>query len=254
MAEGRGPSRRLAVVTGTSSGIGESVARQLADHGWRVVGLARRPSPIDHAAYEHVVADLQDTTGLERDVAPRLAALFGERRWERVGLVNNAAHLGLLGPIERFDVPQFPGVLAVNLVAPIWFMGSVMRLAPSDAAVRIVNVSSAAAGRAIPGLGAYASSKAALRMSAMVLGAELDAERDTARRDVTVLSYEPGTVDTPMQAAARGTSAETLPSRGMFESFAANGRLVPPAAPAGEIVEYLERDGAAAFDERRYGA
>jgi benzil reductase ((S)-benzoin forming) len=71
--------------------------------------------------------------------------------------------------------------------------------------------------------------------------------------DATVLSYEPGVVDTAMQTAARGSSPERLPSVAMFERFAAEGRLVPPTAPAAEIADYLEGDGHPRFGEKRYG-
>jgi hypothetical protein len=56
-----------------------------------------------------------------------------------------------------------------------------------------------------------------------------------------------------MQTKARGSSAETLPALEMFERFAAEGRLVPPAAPAAEIADYLDGDGHPRFAERRYG-
>jgi NADP-dependent 3-hydroxy acid dehydrogenase YdfG len=45
---------RLAVVTGTSAGIGEAIARRPVERGWQVVGVARRASAIEHAAYRHL--------------------------------------------------------------------------------------------------------------------------------------------------------------------------------------------------------
>ena len=124
--------RRLAVVTGTTSGVGEAVARQLLERGWRVVGIARREATLRHERYGHIAVDLSDLTRLERDVEPRLSELLGEVGLRRVGLVNNAAHVGLLGPIANMDVAQLPAVLATNLVAPIWFMGQVVRVATSE--------------------------------------------------------------------------------------------------------------------------
>ena len=47
----------LAVVTGTTSGIGEAVARQLLERGWRVVGIARREATLRHERYGHVAVD-----------------------------------------------------------------------------------------------------------------------------------------------------------------------------------------------------
>ena len=62
----------------------------------------------------------------------------------------------------------------MNAAAPAWLMGFVLRHAPADAAIRIVNVSSGAAVRGFGGVMAYCASKAALRMIGMVAAAEFD--------------------------------------------------------------------------------
>jgi benzil reductase ((S)-benzoin forming) len=249
-------SRRVAVVTGTTSGIGQAVARLLIERGWHVLGVARRPAQITHPDYEHIVADLADTATLSAAVGPRLGVLLEQGHWNRVGLVNNAAHTGLLGPIERLDVERLPAVLATNLIAPIWFMREVLGSTPRSMPLRIVNLSTGAAVRGFGGLGAYGSSKAALRMAGMVLAAEIEETRASRgeTRDVSVLSFEPGTVDTPMQENARTSSRETLPSVDVFTNLAAEGKLVDPVAPATDIVGFLEGDGDPVFSERRYGA
>ena len=77
-------------------------------------------------------------------------------------------------------------------------------------------MSSGAAVIAYPGLAAYGSSKAALRMAGMVLGVELDeaVKRGDVERDAAILSFEPSMVDTPMQADARASSSGVLPMSG----------------------------------------
>jgi benzil reductase ((S)-benzoin forming) len=244
---------RVALVTGASSGIGEAVARDLLRRGWRVVGASRRRGPIREPAYSHLRIDLGDVAALVSSIEAGMADLVADPALRRLALVNNAADLGLEGPVARADPARWLHVLAVNVSAPAALMGWLVRQARPGVALRIVNVSTGAAAHAIPGLGAYGSSKAALRMAGMVLGAELDSRTGSAAVDATVLSYEPGVVDTAMQTAARGSSPELLPSVAMFERFAAEGRLVPPTAPAQEIADYLEGDGHPRFGERRYG-
>jgi hypothetical protein len=92
-------------------------------------------------------------------------------------------------------------------------------------------------------------------MAGMVGAAELDSPLRTApaRPDTAILSYEPGTVDTAMQEEARTRSLDAYPWGRLFRDFHASGALVPPAAPAREIVDFLERDGHARFTERRLG-
>jgi benzil reductase ((S)-benzoin forming) len=243
----------LAVVTGTKSGVGDAVATTLIERGWRVIGIGRRQATIDHAAYEHVRLDLANTASLVSALEPRLTAWLQQDPWTRLGLVNNAALPGLLGPIESLEIDELPSVLAVNVVAPVWLMGAFVRHARRAARVRIVNVSSGAAVRGFAGLGAYGMSKAALRMAGMVLAAELETTADEGRTgDLSILSYEPGTVDTPMQANARRATRDQLPSIDLFNRVFDSGLLVPPSEPARAIADYLASDGHPRFDERRY--
>jgi benzil reductase ((S)-benzoin forming) len=243
----------LALVTGTSSGIGEAVARELLARGWRVIGAARRVAPIADPGYTHLQLDLGDLTALASALDSQVAPLLSDAV-SRLGLVNNAALAGLLGPIDRIDAAAMVDVYTVNAAAPVLLMGWFRRRARHGQPFRIVNVSTGAAVMPVPGCGAYGNTKAALRMAGMILASELDAAgaADSRRPDVSVLSYEPGIVDTPMQTAARTSSPEVLPSVQMFKNFAASGVLVPPAAPARAIANYLDSDGHPTWQEDRY--
>jgi benzil reductase ((S)-benzoin forming) len=245
-------SAKTAIVTGTSTGIGEAVARELLEHGWSVIGIARRPSPFAHDHYRHVAYDLagvvDDPAALESQLA-----LHDVHALRRVGLVNNAAVSDGLMPVARLDPRQLARIYAVNLIAPLWLMGYVLRAAPHDTPVRIVNVSSGAGTNGFAGLAAYGSGKAALRLAGMSLAREWDTPSPTAapRNDAAVLSYEPGVVDTDMQRYARSRPADEFPWAQMFHDFAARGVAVPPERPAREIVAFLESDDQPPFSERR---
>jgi len=131
-------------------------------------------------------------------------------------------------------------------------MGFVLRHAPVDAAIRIVNVSSGAAVRGFGGVMAYCASKAALRMIGMVAAAELDEPpAGVPSRDAAILSYGPGPVDTAMQANAVAQRVEDFPWVRVFREFEAGGMVVTPDRPAAEIVDFLESDGQPRFTEKR---
>lgn len=247
------PAANLAIVTGASSGIGAAVASQLLAAGWDVIGVARRPAPLEHARYQHLSVDLSDLRGAAAAVGERIAPLLTGR--SRVALVNNAAWAGALGPLENVAAADLQSTLTLNAATPLWLMGFVVRHTPLSAAVRIVNVSSAAAVQPIPGLSAYCSSKAALRMAGMVFAQELESPAESApARDITILSYEPGVVDTEMQTEARSYSERTFPWVGLFKGFKASGALVPAAAPAADIVAFVSSATGPRFQERRLGA
>jgi benzil reductase ((S)-benzoin forming) len=249
------PADKLAVVTGTSAGIGAAVAEQLVAHRWRVVGISRRPASFGDA-YTHVATDLAEVSRATAAIEGEVAPLLRDTHWSRIALVNNAASPGLLGLGESIDAVALEQLYAINTVMPVWLMGLIARNRRGDVPVRIVNVSSGAARAPTPGLLAYGSSKIALRMSAMTLVAEWQSAVPHAprRANIAVRSYEPGVVDTDMQRLARSLPAETFPWGGMFHDFLRRGIVVNVDKPAGEIVEFLEGDGDVGFSEARLGS
>lgn len=245
-------SERLAIVTGTSSGLGCAIAQALLVQGWTVIGMSRRKPGFSAPAYRHIEIDLGDLPRLRTVTERELALIVAESKWSRIGLVNNAGAIGSMRALDEADPLQVASVFAVNAVAPIFLAGFVVRTAPPLTPLRIVNVSTGAATQAIPGIGDYGSSKAALRLASMTFAAELaSSERPGGvRPDTAILSYAPGVVDTAMQESARGGDR---PWNRLFVDFHAQGKLVPADAPARDVVEFLSGDSEKAFLERRFG-
>ncbi|HEY5219723.1 MAG TPA: SDR family NAD(P)-dependent oxidoreductase [Gemmatimonadaceae bacterium] len=249
------PSDRLAIVTGSSSGIGFAVTALLLQHGWDVVGVARRNPVVTNPGYRHLTLDLGDLAATTATFEREVASLVSDDRRKRVALVNNAAAIGRAATLDGTNAADLLALYAVNVVAPIWLMGFVMRHARRDCVVRMVNVSSGAAVQAMAGIGEYCGTKAALRMASMVAAADLGSEplRSEAATDIAVLSYAPGVVDTAMQTLARAQPAATFPASAMFWGFKEQGLLVKPEVPAAEVVAFLESANQPPFVERRLG-
>ena len=129
----------LALVTGTSAGVGAAVADQLLQNGWTVFGVARRARAIAHPGYRHLALDLEDVRSMAR-IEDTVAPMIRHSAATRIGLVNNAAAPGPLGPIESVEPNDLLRLYAVNVAAPIWLMGLFVRHTPADSALRIVNV------------------------------------------------------------------------------------------------------------------
>lgn len=243
---------KLAIVTGTSRGIGAAVARMLVERDWSVLGIARGSARIGHVAYQHLQCDLSDYFSFVTELPSTIEPLLASQSWQRVGLVNNAALTGHLGRTSEFDLTEWGRVQTANLTAPMLLTAMVDRLTEASAALRVVNVSSGVAVQAFPGMAAYSTSKAALRMGGMILAKEWESDVPNAHRDdAAILSYEPGIVDTRMQADARSRSQKDFPWVKMFTDFHERGALVPAERPAAEIVEFLESDKQPYFSERR---
>ena len=245
---------RIALVTGSSSGIGAVLTEALISTGWTVVGVARRTISFDNPAYEHVVLDLSDMSELKRVAEERLAPILSNSQWNRVALINNAALPGAYKAVADSDPQQLSQVYAVNTIAPVYLMGLALRSVRPEAWLRIVNISSGAAGMGVAGLGDYGGSKAALRVAGLTLAAELDAmHAEGNKRKAAILSYEPGVVDTPMQTAARSADPETFPSSHFFKELSQKGALQPPEAVIGDIIDFLNANSEENFVERRFG-
>ena len=243
-------TERLALVTGTSAGLGLEIARALLERGWLVIGVARRSASISNASYRHVHLDLGDLPAVEA-FAAGLAAAPAVAAAARLGLVNNAALLGAVRPLTRLTAADHHRAHAVNAVAPLLLSGAMARLA-GRRPLRIVDVSSGAAQRARAGRTVYSSTKAALRLGGMALAAEAEAGIGGTARDLALVSFDPNMVDTAMQAENRAASPEDLPDVAEFVALAAEGRLVAPERPAAEIAGLLDRDGLPFFSERRF--
>lgn len=243
---------KVCMVTGASSGIGLSISRQLLGEGWRVIGLARRPAPLEHPAYQHVRLDLGDLDAVQAYFNSGFARKAGLSQAGRVGLVNNAALLEPVGPVTRLTLKDLSQAYTVNTVVPVWLMGVFIN-ACIDIPLRIANISSGSAKNPRSGWTAYCSTKAGLRMAGQVLAEDIKGNPEGMPHtgDLSILSYEPGLVDTAMQGEIREKTPEDFPGVTKFQTFHREGQLNNPDKPAKEVVDFLESASGEPYLEKR---
>lgn len=182
-------SGEVAIVTGSTSGLGKAIARQLAAEGARVV-ITGRDAQRGALVAESVpgslfiAADLRDERQRENLVAEAV------RHFATVTiLVNNAvAGAGNDGPVTAVTDEAWSEVLGVNLVAAARMCALVIPHMLSAGHGAIVNVSSRAAARGTPGLAAYSASKAGLEALARSITI------DFARQGIRCNTVRPGYV------------------------------------------------------------
>ena len=154
---------KTALLTGTSSGIGEALARRLASDGWRLLLIARRADRLDALAGE-IGATYEAADLTKADDVARVAAR-AESEFERLDLlVNNAGGNRKRG---EFGDPDYGyayvrEVMAQNFDSAVRVTEALLPLLRRSAPSAIVNVGSIAGRIARPRVGAYNAAKFAL--------------------------------------------------------------------------------------------
>lgn len=237
-------SNQLAIITGTSSGIGAALAAELLRRQWLVLGIARREVSFSEAGYLHVQADLADP-GVLSPLASRIEAELAFHSIDRLALVNNAASPGQTRAYGAQKAAATYRNIATNLSAPMALMDLAVRLRPEGARLRVINVSSGLAYRPLAAAADYCASKAGLHMAGEVLAEE-------AHPSTAVLSYAPGIVDTAMQETLRGQTEDEFRSVGVFRAMHEEGRLADAADVIGPMVRFLEDETISGFHVERF--
>src|SRR5436309_12258094 len=156
---------RVAIVTGSGTGIGRATARVLAEHGADVVLAARRAELLEHTAASvrelHRRALVVPTDVTDPEACERLVAATIEEFGHVDVLVNNAGAAINKAP-EEWTVAEWHQIVDVNL-ASVWFMSRLVA-APMLEQGRgaIVNISSGASFLALPMVAPYGAAKAGM--------------------------------------------------------------------------------------------
>ena len=112
------PGRRIAVVTGASSGIGEATARLLAHKGWQCVLVARREDRL-RALAEELGAGVELCDVADRDAVEAMAARILERH-PAIHLLLNNAGMPARGSYLTVDLDLVRRVIEVNYLGGVW--------------------------------------------------------------------------------------------------------------------------------------
>lgn len=144
-----------ALITGTTSGIGNAIAKKLLKDNWNVTGIARSQSVFADTNYTHICMDLCDTASLQNTIK----ALLKETDFSL--LINNAG-VGYYAPHEELSAAQLHEILTVNVEVPMLLSKLLLRQLKQNQGT-IINISSITAKNNNNTHGAaYGASKAAL--------------------------------------------------------------------------------------------
>ncbi len=185
---------RSIFITGASSGIGEGLAVEFARRGWAVAIAARRTERLQALSdrlqalgAERVVAitlDVTDATQVEDSFARAVAELG------RIDVVVVNAGVGYATPVGRGRLEQVRVTIDTNLTGAIATIEHALPLLRGQGGGQLAVITSIAAVRGLPTMGAYSAAKAGLHRYLQALRAEVRDE------PITVTELAPGYIDT----------------------------------------------------------
>jgi len=184
-----------AIVTGASSGIGEATARALAGAGARVALAARRVERLeslrDDIEGEGGTAVVVETDVTDRDQVQALAD-EAQSAFGGIDILINNAGLMPLSYMKNLHEEEWERMVDVNLKGVLYNIGAVLPVMTKQGSGHIVNISSVAGRRVMPGGAVYSATKFGVRALSEGMRDELGAE------GIRVTSVEPGAVDTEL--------------------------------------------------------
>lgn len=195
---------RVILVTGASDGIGRAVAESFAAHQATVILLGRTIEKLE-ATYDAIMEaghpepaiyplDLQGANEVDyHDLAETVRKEYGRLD----GLLHNAGILGVLSPIEHFDVETWQRTMHINVNAAFVLTKACLPLLYESTDASVVFTSSGVGRKGRAYWGAYAVSKFATEGMAQTLADETES-RETMR----VNCINPGATRTKMRLAA----------------------------------------------------
>lgn len=192
--------KKIALITGASSGIGLDAAKMLADVGYIVYGAARRTEPIEGLQNPQIHSlrmDLTDDSSVDSGVAELLL------KEGRIDLLVNNAGYGSFGPLEEVSLEEAERQLQVNVMGAMRISKAVIPVMRNQGEGRIINTSSVAGRATIHFGGWYNASKYALEALSDALRMELKPY------GISVILIEPGGIKTDWGIIAADKLSET---------------------------------------------
>lgn len=157
---------KVVVITGASSGLGEAAARRLAERGAKLMLAARREDKLkklveaiesDGGTAAYQVTDVTDRGQVEALITATIVA------YQRIDVLINNAGLMPLAPLDALKVDEWEQMIDVNIKGVLYGIAAVLPIMRKQHSGHVINVSSVAGHKVMPGGVVYCATKFAVR-------------------------------------------------------------------------------------------
>ncbi len=238
----------LTILTGASRGMGAAMAEQLLQPDRTLLCISRRANPQLAAqaaavgtTLEQWTLDLSEPAPVAARLASWLKALGGEA-FDSATLINNAAAIPRIVPLDESDADELSSALRVGLEAPLLLTAAFLRATQAWRARRageckVLNISSGLGRFAMASQASYCAVKAGLDH----FSRSVALDQASAAHPARIVSLAPGVIDTDMQLQLRSGDRKHFPDLDRFLQLKATGQLDSPAAAAAKVLAFLRR-------------
>ncbi len=206
---------KIAIVTGSSKGIGLATARLLLEKGAKVAGWSRSATPLEHEIFLSVIADVGDAQQVKEAYSQTI-----ERFGQEITILINNAGLGFESDFESLDEDKWHLMFRTNVDSIFYCSRLVIPQMKSMQKGHIVNISSIAGTNGIAGMAAYCGTKHAVR------GLSHSMFKELRNWGIKVSTIYPGSTNTHFFD--------------VFDSIEANDNMMRPEDIAQTICQVLE--------------
>lgn len=204
----------LIVISGTSRGIGLGLAQYFLNAGYNVIGVNRNSKEgISLCDFDNYYLHLNDLLNFDLDFFNDfIKKIIDKSKSKKVIFINNAGIIEPIGCLSNIEIAEINKSLCINFISPMLIIKILMNL---HVDLRVVNITSGAANKAVVNWGMYCATKASFKMLL-----------DTAFNSNQVIHVDPGIVDTNMQNIIRKVSIKDFPRVDQFIEFKERGKLL----------------------------
>ena len=193
------------LITGSSDGIGKSLAIEFSKLGANIILLGRNSEKLDavydlldhsRVSQKHLILEA-DLALLSNEAAQEIFIAISQEFEVLDGIIHNAALLGTMSSLEDYALSSWDEVMKVNLRAPFILTKTLKVMLENASLPRLIFTSSGVANKGRSFWGAYSVSKFGIKGLAEIFKDELE-----ATTKIKVFNFDPGKTRTNMRAAA----------------------------------------------------